>query len=152
TSTPKLAWQHVELAGPIERAFKLPVAFDTDVNAAALAEHCWGSARGLSTFAYLTVGTGIGGGGMVEGNLIPAGRPREMGHIRIPHDPQADPFAGTCPFHGDCWEGLAAGPAIEARWGSKAQDLPLDHPAWQLEAHYLALGMTNLICILSPQR
>ena len=152
TSTPKLTWQHVDLVGRIQRVFNLPVAFDTDVNAAALAEHCWGSAQGLSTFAYLTVGTGIGGGGMVGGNLIHGALHPEMGHMRVPHDWQADPFPGVCPFHGDCWEGLAAGQAIEARWGSKGQDLSLDHPAWQLEAHYLALGLTNLICTFSPQR
>ena len=152
TSTPKSGWQNVDLVGPVRRAFSLPVAFDTDVNAAALGERRWGAAQGLETFVYLTVGTGIGGGGMAEGRLMHGVLHPEMGHMRIPHDRQADPFSGACPFHGDCWEGLAAGPAIEARWGGKGQGLPLDHPAWQLEAQYLALGVTNLICTVSPQR
>ena len=152
TSTPKAGWQKVDLAGPIRRIFNIPVAFDTDVNAAALGEHRWGAAQGLSTFVYLTVGTGIGGGGMAEGRLMHGVLHPEMGHVRVPHDWQADPFPGACPFHGDCWEGLAAGPTIEARWGCKGQILRLDHQAWELEAQYLALGLTNIICILSPQR
>ena len=152
TTSPKPGWQNVDLAGPIRRALDLPVAFDTDVNAAALAELCWGAARGLDTFVYVTVGTGIGGGGVVSGRLMHGALHPEMGHMRIPHDRQADPFAGACPFHGDCWEGLAAGSAIEARWGGRGQRLPENHQAWELEAHYLALGLTNLICTLSPQR
>ncbi len=152
TSTPKSGWQDVDLVGPVRKALGLPVALDTDVNAAALGEKRWGAARDVETFVYLTVGTGIGGGGMVEGRLIHGVLHPEMGHMRIPHDRQADPFAGSCPFHGDCWEGLAAGPAIEARWGTKAEHLPADHRAWRLEAHYLALGLANLICVLSPQR
>jgi len=152
TSTPKVGWQNVDLAGLVRRLLNVPVAFDTDVNAASLGEHLWGAARGLDTFIYLTVGTGIGGGGMVEGQLMHGLLHPEMGHMRIAHNLQADPFPGLCPFHGDCWEGLATGPALEARWGKKGQDLPPDHPAWQLEAHYLALGVTNLVCTLSPKR
>jgi len=152
TSTPKPGWQNVDLAGPIGRVLGLQVAFDTDVNVAALGEREWGAAQGLDTFVYITVGTGIGGGGMVEGRLMHGALHPEMGHLRIPHDRQTDPFPGACPFHSDCWEGLAAGPAIEARWGGKGQYLPPDHPAWELEAHYLALGVTNLVCALSPQR
>jgi fructokinase len=152
TSTPKAGWQNVDLVGPVRRASNAPVAFDTDVNAAALAEHRWGAAQGVETFIYITVGTGIGGGGMVEGRLMHGVLHPEMGHMRIPHDREADPFPGSCSFHGDCWEGLAAGPAIAARWGGKGEHLPPDHHAWQLEAHYLALGVTNLICALSPQR
>ena len=134
TSTPKPGWQNTDLAGPIRRALGVPVAFDTDVNAAALGEHEWGAAQGLDTFVYVTVGTGIGGGAMVDRKLIHGLLHPEMGHMRIAHDRQADPFAGVCPFHGDCWEGLATGPAIEARWRSKGQDLPPDHKAWHLEA------------------
>jgi fructokinase len=89
---------------------------------------------------------------MVEGNLLHGLMHPEMGHIRIAHDRQQDPFPGICPFHGDCWEGLASGPAIEARWGQKGQELPDDHPAWALEAHYVALGLMAIICVLSPQR
>lgn len=152
TTTPKPGWQNVHLAGAVGRALSLPVAFDTDVNAAALGEHHWGAARDVDTFVYVTVGTGIGGGGLVGGRLMHGVLHPEMGHMRVPHDREADPFAGACPFHGDCWEGLAAGPAIEARWGGKGQHLPEEHHAWELEAHYLALGVNNLICALSPQR
>ena len=152
TSTPKPGWQDVDLAGPIGRGLNLPVAFDTDVNVAALGEREWGAAQGLDTFVYVTVGTGIGGGGMVAGRLMHGVLHPEMGHMRIPHDRQTDPFPGACPFHGDCWEGLAAGPAIEARWGGKGQHLPANHQAWELEAHYLALGVNNLVCTVSPQR
>ncbi|HEV3279360.1 MAG TPA: ROK family protein [Terriglobia bacterium] len=152
TSTPKEGWRNVDLAGPVKRAFGLPVAFDTDVNAAALGERRWGAARGLDTFVYVTVGTGIGGGGMVSGQRLHGVLHPEMGHMRIAHDFKTDPFPGACPYHGDCWEGLAAGSALEARWGGRGQELPADHPAWELEAHYLALGVTNLVCTLSPQR
>ena len=152
TSTPKPGWQDVDLAGPIGRGLNLPVAFDTDVNVAALGEREWGAAQGLDTFVYVTVGTGIGGGGMVAGRLMHGVLHPEMGHMRIPHDRQTDPFPGACPFHGDCWEGLAAGPAIEARWGGKGQHLPANHQAWELESHYLALGVNNLVCTVSPQR
>jgi len=152
TTTPKPGWQNVDILGRIGSALSVPVAFDTDVNAAALGEHRWGAARGLHTFVYITVGTGIGGGAMVEGSLLHGLVHPEMGHFRIPHDPERDPFAGTCPFHGDCWEGLAAGPAIEERWGAPGEDLPEDHPAWPLEAHYVALGLMAVVCIISPQR
>lgn len=152
TTTPKPGWANADVVGRIRRAFDIPVGFDTDVNGAALGEYRWGAAQGLDTFVYLTIGTGIGGGGMVNGKLLHGLIHPEMGHIRIPHDLDQDPFAGLCPFHGDCLEGLAAGPALEARWGQRAETLPLDHPAWKLEANYLALGLVNLICILSPQR
>jgi fructokinase len=152
TTTPKPGWQNVDLAGPIRRAIQVPVAFDTDTNAAALGEQRWGAAQGLDTFVYVTVGTGIGGGGLVRGQLMHGALHPEMGHMRIAHDWKADPFPGVCPFHGDCWEGLASGPAIEARWGMKAEFLLNDHHTWQLEAHYMALGVANLVCILSPQR
>ncbi len=152
TTTPKPGWQNVDILGQIQTALGVPVAFDTDVNAAALGEHRWGVAQGLETFVYITVGTGIGGGAMVEGDLLHGLMHPEMGHLRIPHDRDRDPFEGTCPFHGDCLEGLASGPAIERRWGQSGEALPDDHPAWSLEAHYLALGLMSIICILSPQR
>jgi fructokinase len=152
TTTPKPGWAHTDLAGTIRRELCLPVGFDTDVNGAALAEHRWGAARGSDSFLYLTVGTGIGGGGMVHGNLIHGLHHPEMGHICIPHDWTRDPYAGSCPYHGDCLEGLASGPAMEDRWGQRAETLPKDHPAWPLEADYLALGLVNLISILVPQR
>ncbi|MFW6115512.1 MAG: ROK family protein [Chloroflexota bacterium] len=152
TTTPKSGWRNVDLLGRVEFALGVPVAFDTDVNAAALGEHRWGAAQGLETVVYITVGTGIGGGALVEGRLLHGLMHPEMGHIRVPHDRSRDPFEGICPFHGDCWEGLAAGPAIEQRWGERGEALPDDHPAWPLEAHYLALGLTSIIGILSPQR
>ena len=152
TDTPKPGWAHTDFAGRIRRALGVPVGFDTDVNVAALGEYRWGAAQGLDTFIYLTIGTGIGGGGMVNGKLIHGLVHPEMGHIRIPHDRDRDPYAGSCPYHGDCLEGLAAGPALEERWGQRGETLPADHPAWPLEADYLAFGLVNIICILSPQR
>ncbi len=152
TTTPKPGWAHTDLVGALRRALDVPIGFDTDVNGAALGEHRWGAARGLDTFIYLTIGTGIGGGGLVGGQLMHGLVHPEMGHIRIPHDFARDPFPGVCPFHGDCFEGLASGPAIEKRWGARAETLPADHPAWELEAHYLALALVNYICTLSPQR
>ncbi len=152
TSTPKPGWANINLAGEISGALNLPVAFDTDVNGAAMAEARWGAAQGLDTFIYLTIGTGFGGGGLVNGKPMHGLLHPEMGHIRIPHNWQTDPFPGTCPFHGDCLEGLAAGPAIEQRWGQPGETLPADHPAWDLEAHYLSLGLMNHILMLSPQR
>jgi fructokinase len=152
TTTPKPGWANTDIIGPIKEAFNLPVGFDTDVNGAALGEAQWGAAQGASDFIYLTIGTGIGGGGMVNNALIHGLVHPEMGHLRIPHDWEQDPFPGICPYHGDCLEGLATGPAIEARWGLKGEQLPPDHPAWELEAQYLALGLVNLVCSLSPQR
>lgn len=152
TSTPKLAWQNTDFAGAIRRTLDVPIAFDTDVNAAAFGEHTWGAAQGLHTFTYFTIGTGVGGGGMVAGRLMHGLIHPEMGHMRLPHDRARDPYPGCCPFHGDCFEGLACGPAIAQRWGADPQTLPPDHEAWQLEAHYIALALVNTICILSPQR
>ncbi len=152
TTTPKEGWSNVDILHWIQNGLDLPVALETDVNGAALGEWVWGAAKGLDTFIYLTVGTGIGGGGIINGDLMHGLLHPEMGHIRIPHDRERDPFAGCCPFHGDCLEGLACGPAIEQRWGARGETLPPDHPAWPLEAHYLALALANFICTLSPQR
>lgn len=152
TTTPKPHWGQTNLVGPLRQALGLPVGFDTDVNGAALGEHRWGAAQGLDTFVYLTIGTGLGGGGMVNGKLIHGLLHPEMGHMLVPHNWDADPYPGYCPYHGDCWEGLAAGPALEGRWKTRAENLPPTHPAWELEAHYLALGLMSIICILSPQR
>jgi fructokinase len=152
TTTPKPGWAHTDFLGPVQRALGIPVAFDTDVNGAALGEYRWGAAQGLDTFVYLTIGTGLGGGGMLHGQLMHGLMHPEMGHMMLPHDWEADPYAGWCPYHGDCWEGLAAGPALEGRWKVKATELPPDHLAWALEAHYLALGLVNIITVLSPQR
>lgn len=152
TTTPKPGWANTNLVGQIQQTLAVPVAFDTDVNAAAYGEYCWGAAQGLDTFLYLTIGTGIGGGGLVNGQLMHGLVHPEIGHLLIRHDVEADPYRGRCPFHGDCWEGLASGPAIKERWGQPAETLPEDHPAWELEASYIAQGLANLIVILSPQR
>lgn len=152
TSTPKPGWANTNFAGQLRRALHLPVGFDTDVNGAALAEWRWGAARGLNTFLYLTIGTGIGGGGMVNGQLMHGLIHPEMGHIRLPHDWDRDPYKGHCPYHGDCLEGMAAGPAIADRWDQPAETLPPDHPAWELEAEYLAYALVNFILTVSPQR
>jgi len=149
--TPKPGWTNASVAPEVRRRLKVPVAFETDVNAAALGEHRWGAARGLHTFCYVTVGTGIGGGAMVNGKLLHGRSHPEFGHMRIPHDRALDPFDGVCPFHGDCWEGLASGAAVEARWGVPAAALD-DEAAWALEARYLAAGLVAVISVLSPQR
>lgn len=151
TTTPKAGWAGTDVAGELRRRLGVRVAFETDVNAAALGEHRWGAAQGLDTFAYVTVGTGIGGGGMAGGRLLHGLAHPEVGHVRIPHDREADPFPGSCPYHGDCWEGLASGPALEARWGNPPDQLA-DEAAWSLEARYLALGLVALVCVLSPER
>jgi fructokinase len=152
TTTPKPGWAYTDVAQEIRRRLSVPVAFDTDVNAAALGEHRWGAAQGLDTFCYITIGTGIGGGGMARGNLLHGLIHPEFGHMRIPHDRDADPYDGACPYHGDCWEGLASGWAIEARWGSPPEELADVDEVWELEACYLALGMVSVICVLSPER
>ncbi len=152
TSTPKPLWRNFDFAGAVGRALGTPIAFDTDVNAAAVAESRWGAAQGSRNFVYVTVGTGLGGGALVDGRLLHGRLHPEMGHVRIPHDRVRDPFPGNCPYHGDCLEGLAAGPSIEARWGQQGHLLPDGHPAWELEAEYLALGIANWTCTLSPER
>jgi fructokinase len=155
TSTPKLGWRNFNFVGAVREALQLPpefeVAFDTDVNAAALAESRWGAARGLRNFIYVTVGTGLGGGALVDGRLLHGRLHPEMGHIRVPHDRARDPFPGNCPYHGDCLEGLASAPALEARWGQPPHLLPDGHPAWELQAEYLALGIVNWTCTISPE-
>ena len=152
TSTPKPGWRNTDVLGELSRAIQVPVSLDTDVNAAAMGEARWGAAQGLTDFVYVTVGTGIGGGAMAGGRIIHGLTHPEMGHMHVPHNLDRDPFQGCCPFHGDCLEGLASGPAIRARWRIPGEELPLDHPAWKLEAHYLAAALANIIYTLSPQR
>jgi fructokinase len=151
-STPKVAWRGVEIVELLRGSTGIQrIVLDTDVNAAAMGEHAFGAAKGVDTFLYLTVGTGIGGGAMVNGRLLHGLGHPEMGHIRIPHDWERDPFAGDCFAHGDCLEGLASGQAIAERWKIRGEDLPKVHVGWELEAHYLGLGIANLICTLSPE-
>jgi fructokinase len=148
----KPGWKQANMLGAFRRTFDVPVVIDTDVNAAALGEYTWGAGQGLEIVLYLTVGTGIGGGGVIKGRTMHGLFHPEMGHIRLPRVPGDDSFAGVCPYHGDCLQGLASGPALEARWGKPAEELPPDHPAWRMEAHYLALAIHNYICTLSPNR
>ncbi|MBT3336515.1 MAG: ROK family protein [Anaerolineae bacterium] len=148
-STPKNGWSNADILGSLRKAFDVPISIDTDVNGAALGEWRWGAAQGLENFIYLTIGTGIGGGGMLNGNLMHGLLHPEMGHIPLPKD---DDAISVCPFHDDCFEGLASGPAIEMRWGVKAEELPVGHPAWEVEASYIAQALRSFICTLSPQR
>lgn len=157
TSTPKPGWANYNLVGALRQEYDLPVGFDTDVDGAALGEWRWGAGRNpdgerLDSLVYLTIGTGIGGGALTNGQIVHGLLHTEMGHMRLPHDWQADPFPGICPYHGDCWEGLACGPAMEKRWGARAETLPRDHPGWALQANYIAQALTNLVLVLSPQR
>jgi fructokinase len=147
----KPGWKRANLLEPFRPAFEIPMGIDTDVNAAALGEYIWGAGMGVEVVLYLTVGTGIGGGGVIHGRRMHGLFHPEMGHIRLPRD-DGDRFDGICPYHGDCVQGLASGPAMEARWGKHAAELPPDHPAWKMEAHYLALAIHNYICTLSPNR
>lgn len=150
--TPKMSWTGVDILGFFQQALKMPVALNTDVNAAALAEYKWGGARESANFVYLTVGTGIGGAIMIRGKFPGFRLHPEMGHIFTAHNWQNDPYPGCCPFHGDCWEGLASGESLRLRWGKSAEFLPDDHAAWELESHYLAMGICNLVYVLSPKK
>jgi len=153
TTTPKTGWLQVDLAARLERELGVPVAVDTDVNAAAFGEYFWNeSNHGLDPLVYMTVGTGIGMGGVVNGQPLHGLIHPEAGHFFLPHRWERDPFPGVCPYHGDCLEGLASGPALAKRWGMAAERLPEGHPAWELEAEYLALAVCNLVYALSPQR
>ncbi len=149
--TPKPGWSGVNLVERIRSFFAGPIAIDTDVNAAALAE-----ARLLGTsdaqLAYVTVGTGIGGGVVVGGKTVQGAGHPEIGHIRVLRHPLHQGFAGTCPYHGDCLEGLASGPAIKAAWGASLSGLPVDHPAWEIEASYIAQLCAQLLLSFAPHR
>jgi fructokinase len=152
TSTPKPGWAGTDIAGILQAEFQMPVGLDTDVNGAALGEQRWGAGQGIDPLLYITIGTGIGGGCILNSAPMHGLVHPEMGHILIPHDRDQDPFPGVCPFHGDCFEGLASGPALQKRWKQPGETLPPEHPAWKLEAHYIALALANLILILSPRR
>jgi fructokinase len=149
--TPKEGWSGVELGRELERRLGADVVLDTDVNAAALAEARWGAGRGADPVAYVTAGTGIGVGATVGGRPLHGLLHPEAGHLPV-RRADGDTFAGACPFHGDCWEGLAAGPALAQRWDADPARLPDDHPAWAMEAYYLAQGIASVVLVLSPQR
>ena len=150
-ATPKTAWQGFDLLRALRDWTELPMALDTDVNAAALAEIRWGAARGHQNVVYVTVGTGIGGGIVSNGRPVHGLMHPEIGHMKPRRLPEDD-FDGTCPFHGDCFEGLAAGPAIAARWGKPLNELPADHPAFAMEADYLGQLAVNLLLTASPTK
>lgn len=150
TSTPKPGWANYPIMDVLKKALGVPVALDTDVNAAALAEVTYGAAKGLKSCLYVTVGTGVGGGLIIEENLVHGLVHPELGHMLLrsaPNDPSPD---GFCPYHKGCLEGLASGPAIEKRWGKSAKELGEDHPAWELECEYLAQMCVNSILSFSP--
>lgn len=152
TNTPKPHWSNTDICGFFSRELNVPVAFETDVNGAAWGEKVAGAAKSLSDFIYVTVGTGIGAGIVVNNALVRGVRHPEVGHMLMPRDQVMDNFAGCCPFHVGCLEGLASGKAIETRWGVAGKFLPADHPAWMLEAQYLALMCVNLTHLLAPQK
>jgi len=151
TTTPKPGWAQTDLVSTLDGALSVPIAFDTDVNAAAIGERRWGAARGLETFAYVTVGTGIGCGIIANGRPVHGLMHPEFGHVRVPHGFARDPFPGACPYHGDCLEGLASGRALEERWGSPGEKLSAPE-VWELEAEYIALGLASIVLVLSPER
>jgi len=153
TTTPKAGWSGTDMVGPFASGLGLPIEFDTDVNAAALAEGRWGAARGLRSFIYLTLGTGVGGGAVVDGRLVHGVAHPEMGHIAVERR-AGDVFPGVCPFHGDCFEGMASGTAVAARFGRRAEALEgADRDAAiSIIAFYLAVGVRSLVYALSPER
>lgn len=151
TSTPKLEWANFDFVGNMKRELNIPIGFDTDVNASALGEATWGSTKGLESSIYITVGTGVGLGVYLNNSLLHNMLHPEGGHILLTKHPQDD-FEGICPYHPNCLEGLASGPAIEKRWKQKAYQIPDTDFAWELEAYYLAQAIINYILTLSPHR
>src|SRR5258708_4861136 len=151
TATPKAGWQNTDLLGPLMNALNVPIGFDTDVNGAALSEFAYGVSNKHDSLVYFTVGTGIGGGIVVDGKPVHGLMHPEVGHIPVKRHPD-DSFVGNCPYHGDCLEGMASGPAIRARWGAAAETFPVDHPAWELEAYYLAQAVCSVAYVVSPNR
>lgn len=154
TTTPKRGWQHTDLAGPLKSQFKVPVNFDTDVNAAVLGEYLWGSGEGCDPLIYITVGTGIGGGVIVNGHILHGLMHPEIGHLCVPPPASSGAVVAECqcPYHKSCVEGYASGSAIMKRWGVRPDSLPGNHPAWEDVSDVLAHALVNLILTLSPQR
>lgn len=151
TTTPKPGWSNFPFLGTLKKVFNIPFGWDTDVNAAAFGEATWGVAKGLESCVYYTVGTGIGVGVFAEGKLVHGLVHPEGGHVLIRRHPN-DTFEGICPYHGDCLEGMASGPAIEKRWMAKGSELAADHQAWEIEAYYIAQAVTGTILLLSPKK
>lgn len=151
TSTPKPGWKNTDVVGRLQKALSVPVGFDTDVNGAILGEVMLGAAKGCENAIYITVGTGIGVGVYVNGGLLHGLVHPEGGHILLAKHPK-DTYSGKCPYHGCCFEGLASGPAIEERWGKKAELLADEMNVWELESYYIAQAITNYILTYSPQK
>lgn len=151
TTTPKPGWSGYDVLGTLQKAFPVPYGWDTDVNAAAFGEATWGAAKGLDSCVYFTIGTGVGVGVFTQGRLVHGLVHPEGGHVMLRRH-EEDDFAGNCPYHGDCLEGLAAGPALEKRWGIKGKDIPDDHQAWKFEAYYIGQAIVNAILLLSPKK
>ena len=152
TGTTKPHWSNIDVAGPFRKRFNCPVAIDTDVNGAALAEYLWGAGQVQPVSLYFTIGTGIGGGAIIDGKILHGLSHPEMGHIRVTRHPADGAFSGICPFHGDCLEGLASGPAIMARWDASLSDLPADHIAHEIVAFYIAQTIVTMQAIFEPGR
>jgi fructokinase len=151
TTTPKPGWSGFNFLGALKQQFDVPYGWDTDVNAAALGEAVWGAAKGLDSCVYYTFGTGVGLGVYTEGKLVHGLVHPEGGHVMTRRHPD-DQYEGFCPYHGDCLEGVSAGPAIELRWKMKGSELPVDHPAWTMEAYYIAQAVAGTILMLSPKK
>lgn len=149
--TPKAGWTGTDIVASLTEGLDIPVALDTDVDGAALAEMRWGAAAGLSDFAYVTIGTGVGVGLIVDGKPVGGFGHAELGHMRIARAP-GDTWPGACPYHGDCVEGLAAGPAIVARSGSHASLIAADDPIWHLVGHAIAQMLHNIVLTATPRR
>lgn len=150
TSTPKLAWQHFDFLGALKQRYAIPYSWHTDVEMAAYGELKKGAAVNKQSCVYLTVGTGIGGGVVTNGQILNSKYHPEIGHIFMKRHPQ-DTFTGACPYHHDCLEGLACGPAIEKRWQTSAKVLPIEHIGWEIEAYYLAQCIMNLTLSIAPE-
>jgi fructokinase len=150
TGTPKPHWSNTRVAGVFADAFDVPVGFETDVNGAVLGEARWGAGNGHNLVVYITIGTGIGGGIAIKGKTVHGLSHPEMGHMRMKRHVDDMDFAGACPFHGDCFEGLASGPAIKSRWGMSLSELPSDHPAHDIIAFYIGQLVNNLQAVLEP--
>jgi len=151
TTTPKPGWSNTDIVGYLQSHLDMPVGFETDVAISALGEARWGAAQGVGDFIYLTVGTGIGGAVVSNGQIVHGLLHSEIGHMRIPRV-SGDTFAGVCKYHGDCLEGLASGSALQERWQMDPEKLPADHIAWQIQAQNIAASLVNLIVTTSPRR
>lgn len=152
TTTPKLSWSNYDIVGAFKNALGVPVGFDTDVNGSALGEATWGCTQDTDTSLYLTIGTGVGAGIIINGKPLHGMLHPEAGHISLIRHPKDTSFVCNCPYHTNCFEGFAAGPAIEKRWGKKAIQLKDEQEVWEMEAYYIGQALANYILTVSPQK